>query len=47
MTKDLRFSEHSGVIACFGREFIKEAVFSEQLYNFLIKGFRERQRGEL
>jgi uncharacterized protein (UPF0332 family) len=46
LTKDLRFSKHSGVNACFGREFIKEGVFSEQLYNYLIKGFRERQKGD-
>ena len=46
LTKDLRFSKHSGVIACFGKEFIKEGVFSEQLYDYLIKGFRERQKGD-
>lgn len=46
LTKDLRFSKHSGVIACFGKEFIKEGVFSEQLYDYFIKGFRERQKGD-
>ena len=46
LTKDLRFSKHSGVIACFGKEFIKEGVFSVQLYDYLIKGFRERQKGD-
>jgi uncharacterized protein (UPF0332 family) len=46
LTKDLRFSKHSGVIACFGKEFIKEGVFSEQLYDYLIKRFRERQKGD-
>lgn len=46
LTKDLKFSKHSAVIAFFGREFVKSGLLSEELYGYLLKGFRERQIGD-
>lgn len=46
LTKELRFSKHSGVIACFGKEFMKSGIFSADLYDYFIKGFRQRQKGD-
>jgi uncharacterized protein (UPF0332 family) len=46
LTKDLKFSKHSAVITSFGREFVKSGLLSEDLYGYLIKGFRERQKGD-
>jgi uncharacterized protein (UPF0332 family) len=46
LTKDMKFSKHSAVIASFGREFVKSGLLSEDLYGYLIKGFRERQKGD-
>jgi uncharacterized protein (UPF0332 family) len=46
LTKDLKFSKHSAVIASFGREFVKSGILSEELYGNLLKGFRERQIGD-
>ncbi|KUK04269.1 MAG: Uncharacterized protein XD62_0844 [Methanosarcinales archeaon 56_1174] len=46
LTKDLRFSKHSAVIAYFGKEFVKEGLLSEELHKYLVKGFRERQKGD-
>jgi len=46
LTKDLRFSKHSAVITSFGKEFVKSGLLSEDLYGYLIKGFRERQKGD-
>jgi uncharacterized protein (UPF0332 family) len=46
LTKDLKFSKHSAVIAAFGRDFVKTGLLSRELYGYLIKGFRERQMGD-
>jgi len=46
LTKDMKFSKHSAVIAYFGREFVKSGLLSEDLYGNLLKGFRERQLGD-
>ncbi len=46
LTKDLKFSKHSAVIAAFGREFVKAGLLSQELHSYLIKGFRERQIGD-
>lgn len=46
LTKDLKFSKHSAVIAAFGREFVKTGLLSQELHSYLIKGFRERQIGD-
>jgi uncharacterized protein (UPF0332 family) len=43
LTKDMKFSKHSAVIAFFGREFVKSGLLSEEFYGYLLKGFRERQ----
>jgi uncharacterized protein (UPF0332 family) len=43
LSKDKKFSKHSAVIAFFGKEFVKSGLLSEDLYGYLIKGFRERQ----
>ncbi|MGA9098183.1 MAG: hypothetical protein WB392_04550, partial [Methanotrichaceae archaeon] len=36
----------SAVIATFGREFVKSGLLSEELYDYVLKGFRERQIGD-
>ncbi len=46
LTKDLKFSKHSAIIAAFGRDFVKTGLLSQELYSYLIKGFRERQIGD-
>lgn len=46
LTKDLKFSKHSAVIAAFGRDFVKTGLLSQALHSYLIKGFRERQIGD-
>lgn len=46
LTKDLKFSKHSAVIAAFGRYFVKTGLLSQELHSYLIKGFRERQIGD-
>jgi len=46
LTKDLKFSKHSAVIAAFGRDFVKTGLLSQELHSYLIKGFRERQVGD-
>jgi len=46
LTKDLRFSKHSAVIASFGKEFVKKGLFSKELHRAFIKAFRERQKGD-
>jgi uncharacterized protein (UPF0332 family) len=46
LTKDLKFSKHSAVIAYFGKEFVKEGILSEKLHKYLVKGFKERQKGD-
>jgi uncharacterized protein (UPF0332 family) len=46
LTKDLKFSKHSAVIAAFGREFVKAGLLPRELHSYLIKGFRERQIGD-
>jgi uncharacterized protein (UPF0332 family) len=43
LSKDMRFSKHSAVIAFFGKEFVKSGLLPEDLHGYLIKGFRERQ----
>ncbi len=43
LTKDLKFSKHSAVIAAFGRDFVKTGLLSKELHSYLIKGFRERR----
>ena len=46
LTKDMKFSKHSAVISYFGREFVKSGLLSRELYDYLLKGFRERQIGD-
>lgn len=46
LSKDMKFSKHSAVISFFGREFIKSGLLSEELYGYLLKGFRGRQIGD-
>ncbi len=46
LTKYMKFSKNSAVIATFGREFVKSGLLSEELYDYVLKGFRERQIGD-
>jgi len=46
LTKDLRFSKHSAVIAYFGKEFIKKGLMPKELYKYLVEAFNERQKGD-
>jgi len=46
LAKDLKFSKHSAVIANFGKEFVKKGLLPAELHGYLIKAFKERQRGD-
>jgi len=46
LTKDLKFSKHSAIIAAFGRDFVKTGLLPQELHGYLIKAFRERQIGD-
>ena len=46
LTKDLRFSKHSAVIAYFGKEFVKKGLMSKELYKYLVEAFNKRQKGD-
>lgn len=46
LTKNLKFSKHSAVIAYFGKEFVKEGLLQQELHKYLIEGFKERQKGD-
>lgn len=46
LTKDLKFSKHSAIIAAFGRDFVKTGLLPQELHVYLIKAFRERQIGD-
>lgn len=46
LTKDLKFSKHSAIIAAFGRNFVKTGLLPQELHVYLIKAFRERQIGD-
>ena len=46
LTKKLKFSKHSAVIAVFGKEFIKTGLLPEKLHSYIIEAFNERQKGD-
>jgi uncharacterized protein (UPF0332 family) len=46
LTKDMKYSKHSAIISFFGQEFIKSGLLPEELYGYLLTGFRERQIGD-
>ena len=43
LSKDLKFSKHSAVIAFIGKEFVKPGLLSKDHYSHLMDGFAERQ----
>lgn len=46
LTKDMKFSKHSAIISYFGREFIKTGILPQKLHSYLIRSFREREKGD-
>ncbi len=46
LTRDLIFSSHRGVIAAFGEQFVKTAVFPKEFGRELNKAFEKRQLGD-
>jgi len=46
LTKELRFKKHSGVIAMFGKEFVKTGLLPEKLHQYLIDAYSEREKGD-
>ena len=46
LTKNLSFSKHSAVIAAFGKEFVKPAILSKKLREYIVSAFDMRQLGD-
>ncbi|MEW6203036.1 MAG: HEPN domain-containing protein [bacterium] len=46
LTKDLRFSKHSGVISAFGQHFAATGEVDPKLHRLLIEAGKERNEGD-
>ncbi|MEW5816216.1 MAG: HEPN domain-containing protein [Spirochaetota bacterium] len=46
LQKDLSFSKHSGVIAAFGKEYIKTGTLPVDLHESLLEAFSMRNKGD-
>jgi len=46
LTKQLSFSKHAGVIAAFGKEFVKQKLLPEKLHRYLIESAELREEGD-
>jgi len=46
LTKELKSKKHSGVIAMFGKEFVKTGLLPEKLHKYLIEAYSERGKGD-
>jgi len=46
LSKGLRFSKHSGVIAAFGREFVRTQLLPGALHSYILEAFSQRGKGD-
>ena len=46
LTRDLRRSKHSGVIAAFQEQFVKSGDVPDQFFHLLRDGFEDRAEGD-
>lgn len=46
LSRELIFSKHSGVIAAFGKEFVKTGAFDSRFHRYLLNAFELRNAGD-
>ncbi len=46
LTRELSFSRHSGVMAAFGKEFVKTGAFDSRFHRYLLNAFELRNAGD-
>src|SRR5208283_2455653 len=46
LSRELSFSRHSGVIAAFGKEFVKTGAFDSRFHRHLLHAFEIRNAGD-
>ena len=46
LTRELSFSRHSGVMAAFGKEFVKTGAFDSRFHKYLLNAFELRNVGD-
>jgi uncharacterized protein (UPF0332 family) len=46
LTRELSFSRHSGVMAAFGKEFVKTGAFDSRFHRYLLNAFELRNVGD-
>jgi len=46
LSKGLRFSKHSGVIAAFGKEFVRTQLLPGKLHSYILEAFGQRGKGD-
>lgn len=46
LSKGLRFSKHSGVIAAFGKEFVRAQLLPGELHSYILAAFSQRGKGD-
>lgn len=46
LSRELSFSRHSGVIAAFGKEFVKTGAFDSRFHRRLLHAFKLRNAGD-
>jgi uncharacterized protein (UPF0332 family) len=46
LSRDLSFFRHSGVIAAFGKEFVKTGAFDSRFHRYLLYAFEIRNAGD-
>ena len=46
LSRELSFSRHSGVMAAFGKEFVKTGAFDSRFHRYLLHAFKLRNAGD-
>ncbi len=46
LSRELSFSRHSGVMAAFGKEFVKTGAFDGRFHRYLLHAFKLRNAGD-
>jgi uncharacterized protein (UPF0332 family) len=46
LSRELSFSKHSGVIAAFGKQFVKTGAFDSRFHRYLLNAFELRNAGD-
>ena len=46
LSRELSFSKHSGVIAAFGKHFVKAGAFNSRFHRYLLNAFELRNAGD-